>query len=334
MPKIRKVINDPERVVVEVLEGICALAGGELVLLPEARVLHRAQLREDKVALVVGGGAGHEPMYGAFVGPGLADASVSGEIFAAPAPERIVAAARAVHRGRGVLFVYGNYAGDNLNFDMAAELLAEEGIETRTVRVADDVASADPAARRGIAGAVYQVKVAGYACEQLPTLEQAAALVERAKENIRSFGVALAAGSLPHTGEPTFELGADEIEIGMGVHGERGVERRPWMPADELVDFMTARLLADLPHRRGDRLAVLVNNLGSTTFGELMIVYRRLRRLLDQRGLVVARSDVGPYFTSQEMAGFSITLMRLDEELERALAFPARSPGFVEPARS
>ncbi len=330
MSKVKKIINAPEAIVGEVLDGIVALSSGAVLREGEATVLRRSAKRAGKVGLLVGGGSGHEPMYSAFVGPGLADVSVAGEIFAAPSPDQIAIGARAADAGKGVLFVYGNYAGDVLNFDMAAEMLAAEGIVCRTVLVADDAAIADPSARRGIAGAVYQVKVAGYACERLATLDEATALVERAKVNISTLGVAVRPGSLPNTGMPTFEIGDDEIEIGMGVHGERGVARQKLPPADRLVEEMVARLTADIALKRSDRIAVLVNNLGAMTFAELMIVNRKLRALLSDSGVAVARFDIGAYFTSQEMSGFSLTFMRLDPELEAALAAPASSPGFVQ----
>ncbi len=330
MSKVKKIINAPESIVSEVLDGIVAMANGAIVREGDANVLSRRDKRAGKVGLVIGGGSGHEPMYSAFVGPGLADASVAGEIFAAPSPDQIAVAARAVDAGKGVLFVYGNYAGDVLNFDVASEMLEAEGVACRTVVVADDVAIADPSARRGIAGAVYQVKVAGYACEHCATLEEAVALVERAKAALGTIGVAVRPGSLPNTGVPTFEIGDDEIEIGMGLHGERGVSRQKLPPADRLVEDMVKRIAADLRLKAGDRVAALLNNLGATTFMELLIVNRKLRLLLAEAGIVVGRFDIGAYFTSQEMAGFSLTFMRLDRELEAALAAPASSPGFVQ----
>ena len=329
MIKVKKIINAPETIVSEVLDGIALLSNGAVVREGEANVLRRKVKTDGKVGLVIGGGSGHEPLYSAFVGPGLADASVAGAIFAAPAPDQIVIAARAANSGKGVLFVYGNYAGDVLNFDVAAEMLADEGVACRTVMVADDAAIGDRSARRGIGGAVYQVKVAGYACERFASLDEAAALVERARDSLSTLGVAVRPGSLPNTGVPTFEIGDDEIEIGMGLHGERGVARQKLPQADRLVEDMFARLVADLGLKAGERIAVYLNNLGATTFMELMIVNRKLRSLLSDAGYVVARFDVGAYFTSQEMAGFSITLMRLDAELEAALAAPAASPGFV-----
>jgi dihydroxyacetone kinase-like protein len=330
MAKVKKIINSVDTIVSEVLDGIALASNGALAREAEAPVLRRAIKTPGKVGLVIGGGSGHEPLYSAFVGPGLADASVAGEIFAAPSPDQIAVAARAADAGKGVLFVYGNYAGDVLNFDVASEILTAEGIACRTVLVADDAAVDIVADRRGIAGAVYQVKVAGYACERLPTLEGAASLVERAKDNVRTLGVAVRPGSLPNTGVPTFEIGDDEIEIGMGLHGERGVRRQKLPPADVLVEDMVNLLTADLGLKSGERIAVLLNNLGSTTFMELMIINRKLRLLLSKAGLSVVRADLGAYFTSQEMAGFSITLMRLDPELEAALAAPASSPAFAQ----
>jgi dihydroxyacetone kinase-like protein len=333
MNKIKKIINRPENIVGDVLDGIVAMSDGAVLRIDNTYVLHRPERRPGKVGLVIGGGAGHEPMYSALVGPGLADASVSGEIFAAPNPEQVAIAGRAADAGKGVLFVYGNYGGDIMNFDMGAELLEIDGIATKTVLVTDDAAVADRRARRGIAGAVYQVKVAGYACDTCDDLESAAALVEQARNAISTMGVAVRPGSLPNTGKPTFEIGDDDIEIGMGVHGERGVTRKALPLADDLVDEMFRRVADDLELRRGERVALLLNNLGATTFGELMIVNRHLRKLLAAAGLEVARTDVGAIFTSQEMAGFSISLMRLDARLEAALDYPASSPGFSQAAR-
>jgi phosphoenolpyruvate---glycerone phosphotransferase subunit DhaK len=328
MRKVKKIINDPGRLVPETLEGLVLASGGRLELVPGLNALMRSDSRPDKVTLLIGGGSGHEPMYTAYVGNGWADVSVAGHIFAAPAPDLIFEAAKAAHRGRGVLFVYGNYAGDNMNFDMAAEMLMATDIPVRTVRVCDDVALKDPVERRGIAGAVYMVKVAGAACQSANTLEEAERVVRRAQANVRSLGVAVRAGSLPETGELTFELGDDEIEIGMGAHGEPGVERRALIRADPLADEMVKLVLEDLPFRSGDRVALLLNDLGATTMMELMIVNRRIRARLAEAGIKVARTDAGPYLTCQEMAGFSLTLMKLDDDLERALAAPAWSLGY------
>ncbi len=328
MNKVKKIINDVADLVPQTLEGLVLASHGRLRTIPGASGLIRTDLEDDKAALLIGGGSGHEPMYTSFVGKGWADVSVAGHIFAAPAPDLVVAAAKAAQRGRGILFVYGNYAGDNMNFDIAAELLAADGIEVRTVRVCDDVAVKDPAERRGIAGAFYMVKVAGAACTEAATLAEAERLVLKAQASVRSLGVAVKAGSLPETGELTFELADDEIEIGMGAHGEPGVERRKLMRADPLTDEMVRLVVEDLPFRRGDRVALLLNDLGATTMMELMIVNRRARARLAERGIEVIRTDSGPYLTCQEMAGFSLTLMKLDDELERALAAPAWSLGY------
>jgi dihydroxyacetone kinase-like protein len=260
------------------------LAGhGKLSKVPGANAIMRSRIPDGKVALLIGGGSGHEPMYTAFVGDGWADASVCGNIFAAPAPDIILETVKAIDRGKGVLFVYGNYAGDTMNFDIAAEMAAADGIEVRTVLVADDIAVKQHAERRGIAGAFYMCKVAGAVCAEAESLEVAERAVKHAQDNVRSIGVAVRAGSLPETGELTFELGDDEIEIGMGAHGEPGVERRKLMPADPLAEEMTRLLLADLPFKRGDEIALLLNDLGATTQMELMIVNRPCGRFSKKR---------------------------------------------------
>ena len=331
MSKVKKIINAPESIVSEVLDGIVAMSNGAIVRQGDANVLRRRDKTAGKVGLVIGGGSGHEPMYSAFVGEGLADAAVCGNIFAAPTPDNILNATRAINRGRGVLYVYGNYAGDNMNFDIAAELAADEGIKIATVRVVDDVAAMPPERmdeRRGIGGAFFQVKIAGAICSTATSLEEAKAVVSAARGHIRTIGVAMSAGSIPETGAPTFELGPDEIEIGLGVHGEPGVDRRKMLPADELVAAMLHRVVEDLPFTRGDRVALLLNSLGATTMMELMIATRRARQLLDPAGLTVALTYFGPYFTCQEMAGFSLSLMRIDETQERLLRLPVWSLGY------
>ncbi len=328
---IKKGINDPDSIVDHVIEGLVLAADGRLARVANANSVMRTDMADDKVALLIGGGSGHEPMYSAFVGENFADAAVCGNIFASPTPDLILNATRAIHRGKGVLYVYGNYAGDNMNFDIAAEMAADEGIEVETVRVRDDVAASPPEQadeRRGIGGAFFQVKIAGAVCGTAATLADAAAVVRSAQGSIRSIGGALSAGSLPQTGEPTFVIGPEEIEIGLGVHGEAGVERRAAMPADALAETMVERLVRDLPFHAGERVGLLLNSLGATTMMELMIVNRRVRALLDDAGLTIAATFSGPYFTCQEMAGFSISLMRLDEDAERLLRAPAWSLGY------
>ncbi|MGO1511408.1 MAG: dihydroxyacetone kinase subunit DhaK [Actinomycetaceae bacterium] len=326
MPKSKKIINDPENLIDEVLDGLVLASHGALTREPGSRVLVRDGIEDGKVGLVIGGGSGHEPMYTAYVGEGLADASVAGNIFAAPAPQHVHEAIKAADRGKGVILLYGNYAGDVLNFDMGAELAEDDDdIESRTLLVNDDVATDDPETRRGIGGAFYVVKVAGAACAEASSLDEAEALIQKALDATRTLGVAVRAGSLPETGEPTFELGDDEIEIGLGMHGEVGVERSKMMPADALTEKIVDKLVADLLYSSGDRVALLVNNLGATTLTELLVVNRKARQLLADKGIEVVRTDVGSYFTSQEMAGFSLTLIRLDDDLERLIAAPCSS---------
>jgi dihydroxyacetone kinase-like protein len=263
----------------------------------------------------------------------MADAAACGHIFAAPTPDVILKATEALDQGQGVLNVYGNYAGDNMNFDIAAELAAEAGISTRTVRIWDDVASAPPERmqdRRGIAGDLFVIKIAGGVSALAPDLDEVFRVTTKARDNTRSMGVALAAGSIPETGEPTFQLPDDEIEIGMGLHGEPGVSRQKMVPADALVEDMMARIIADLPFQLGDEVCLLINDLGATTMMELLIVNRKARQLLKDSGIHVVDTVIGSYCTCQEMAGFSITLMRLDAELKKYYDLPASSFGFTK----
>ena len=330
---IRKLINNPAQVVSELLEGLELASNGAILSVGPIGALARAVLPEGKVGLLIGGGSGHEPLFPAFIGANMADGAACGNIFAAPTPDVILAVTKAVHRGKGVLYTYENYAGDVMNFDIAAEMAAEEGIEVRTVRVWDDVASAPPERmdeRRGIAGGLFVFKIAGAAAATLPTLEEVVRVAARARDNTRSIGVALAAGSIPQTGEKTFELGDNEIEIGMGLHGEPGVRRQPFASADAIVDQMMQHLLADLPFSAGDEVCLLVNDLGSTSFMELLIVNRRARQTLDARRIRVHDTIIGAFCTCQEMAGCSISLLKLDDELRRFYDMPARSLGFTK----
>lgn len=330
MPK--KVMNDPARVVPELLEGLLRVSGGAIVQVGPVGAIAKASIPDGKVALLVGGGSGHEPLFHGYIGENMADGAACGEIFAAPSPDVVLAVTKAIQRGKGVLYLYGNYAGDIMNFDMSAELAAEEGIRVRTVRIWDDVASAPPDQqhlRRGIAGDILVIKIAGAASAVLDDLDEVVRVTEKARDATRSIGVAVAAGSIPQTGERTFELGDDEIEIGMGVHGEPGVVRQKMAPADEVVDLMASRILDDLPFRSGDEVCLLINNLGSTTMMELLIAARRLFSILDERGVRVHHTLVGTFAASQEMAGFSFTLMRLDDELRRYYDMPAVSLGLT-----
>lgn len=330
---MRKIINDADNVVSEMMEGFTGAYSRYFRKHPEVNAILSRQKREDKVALVIGGGSGHEPMFGGFVGKGLADAAACGNIFASPDPNTIYEAAKAVDSGKGVLFVYGCYAGDNLNFDMGEEFLRDDGIRTAHVRVRDDVASAPKERmedRRGIAGDVFVVKTAGAACDAGLSLEEVVRVTEKARDHTRTVGVATAPAQLPGVDKPIFELGEDEIEYGMGLHGERGVLRTAWQPADVLAEKMYAQIKDDTELGEGDEVCVLVNGLGSTTITELAIVYRKIKKLLDQDGIRVYDADLNNYCTSQEMGGFSVTFFQLDEELKGYYDSPCWCPYYAK----
>ena len=330
---MKKLINDPFRVTLESVEGFVKAFPGQV-----RRVGCRAVVRADgpipgKVSVVIGGGSGHEPLFMGYLGKGLADGCPVGNIFTSPSPDVILEATRGAFGGAGVIYLHGNYSGDTMNFDLAAEEAAEEGIRVETVRVTDDIASAPPSLlerRRGIAGDFFVFKAAGARAEEGATLEEVYQAAKKANDNTRSMGVALSSCTIPASGRPIFELAADEIELGLGIHGEPGQRRSKIMPADALTEALVNPILEDLPFGSGDEVAVLVNGLGSTPLAELYIVFRRTAQLLAQAGLGIYRSYVGEYSTSLEMAGASITLMRLDDELRRLVDAPATCPCFVQ----
>ncbi|MGO4439259.1 dihydroxyacetone kinase subunit DhaK [Rhizobium sp. RAF56] len=325
--KTKKLINAGADAVDEMLQGVLAAHPDHLYAvdgMPRA-IVARNGPREGKVGLVIGGGSGHEPTFLGYVGKGLADAAAIGNVFASPPPDPIVACAKAVDGGTGVLFMYGNYAGDVMNFDMAAEILAMDDIEVRTVLTTDDVASA-PAdqigKRRGVAGNVFIFKAAGAACDLMYSFNDVERVARRANARTYTMGVALSPCSLPQTLRPNFEIGDGEMEIGMGIHGEPGVARGPLKTADEVTDDLMDRILLEMNAGRGDRVAVLVNSLGSTPLMELYIMMRRVKSRLDDAGLVIHTSLVGNYCTSLEMAGASVSIMHLDEELQQLVDHP------------
>lgn len=330
---MRKIMNNPDNVVTEMMEGYIGAYGRYVEKHPEVNGVILRQRRKDKVALVIGGGSGHEPMFSGFVGKGLADAAACGNIFASPDPNTIYQTAKAVDQGKGVIFVYGCYAGDNLNFDMGEEFLNDDGIATTHVRVWDDVASAPKERiedRRGIAGDVFVIKTAGAACDAGLDLEEVTRVTEKARDNTKTIGVATAPAQLPGVDKPIFELPDGEIEYGMGLHGERGVLRTTWQDADALVDKMYSELMADADLKAGDEVCVLVNGLGSTTITELAIAFRRVKQLLIKDGIKVYDTDLNSYCTSMEMGGFSITLFKLDEELKKYYDMPCYCPFYAK----
>lgn len=333
MPNIKKIINDPRRVVPELIDGMVEAYQGRVHLIPGGFGLAKTDIPDGKVALLIGGGSGHEPLFHGYVGENMADGAACGYIFTSPTPDVVLEATRAVHRGSGVLYLYGNYAGDNLNFDMAAEWARAEGIRVEAVRIWDDIASAPPdrpGDRRGVAGDIFVIKIAGAAAAVLPALDGVVRVTTLARDRTRTLGVAVQAGSLPESGKLTFELGDDEIEIGMGVHGEPGVLREKIMPADALTEKMMELLLADLRLQRGDEVCLLLNDLGSTTQMELLIVNRKVREILRAREVQVYDTLLGSFATTQEMAGFSISLMKLDDELKTYYDMPCRSLGLTK----
>jgi dihydroxyacetone kinase-like protein len=328
---MKKILNRPLDYVNETLEGLCAAhpkyyrrtgTEGRVIVRPGAPV-------QGKVGIVTGGGSGHLPVFTGYLGPGLLDACAIGEVFSSPGVDLMADAIRAADGGAGVLRLYGNYGGDVMNFDMAGEFVEMEGIRTTTVRVADDVASAsldERSKRRGIAGMIYCYKIAGARADTMASLDDVTATAQKAADACRTVGVALTPCTVPAAGRPTFTIGEEEMEIGMGIHGEPGVRRGPLRTADEITEEILSMLLADMPLQSGDRVSVLCNSLGATPLEELYIVYRYVARRLTELGVTIVAPLVGRYATSMEMAGMSVTLCKLDEELEALLLAPCDCP--------
>jgi dihydroxyacetone kinase-like protein len=328
---VKKLINDPADVVAEALRGMAA-AHPELRVDQESRVVFRGDAPvRGKVGLVSGGGSGHEPLHGGFVGPGMLDAACPGEVFTSPVPDQMVAATRGVDGGAGVLHIEKNYTGDIMNFEMAAELAgAETGVEVVSVVTNDDVAVQDSlytAGRRGVGGTVLVEKIAGAAAEEGRDLAGVADVARRVNDAARSMGMALTSCTVPAAGRPTFDLGEDEIEIGIGIHGEPGRRRVPAVPAREVAEMLVEPILADLDFTSGDGVLAFVNGMGGTPLIELYVMYNEVATILAKAGVTVVRSLVGPYITSLEMAGCSVTLLKLDDDLLRLWDAPVRTPG-------
>jgi dihydroxyacetone kinase, DhaK subunit len=328
---MKKFINDVENVENEMLEGI-VLAHPEYVKRLEGfDVLVRADQKTGKVALVSGGGSGHEPAHGGFVGKGMLDAAVAGSIFTSPTPDQVFEAIKAVDAGKGVLLVIKNYTGDIMNFEMAAELAEAEGIKVANVVTNDDVAVEDSlytTGRRGVAGTVFVHKIAGAKAETGASLEEVKATAEKVIANVRTMGVALKPCTVPAAGKPGFELSEDEMELGIGIHGEPGTERKPIQTADVIVDYLMERILKDMNPQAGDEVAVMINGSGATPPMELYILNRRVNQILEAKGIKVFKTFVGDYMTSIDMAGASITLLKLDDEIKDLLVAKADTIGF------
>ncbi|MCB1212474.1 MAG: dihydroxyacetone kinase subunit DhaK [Verrucomicrobiales bacterium] len=329
----KKIINDPLKCADELFDGLVLAYDGKARKVGERSIVMN-NLRPDAPALLVGGGAGHEPIYHGLVGKGMADGAAIGDIFAAPPPNIVLEATQAVSRGKGVLFLYGNYAGDVMNFDIGAELAADEGIEVRTVIIADDVCSAPPTAkgnRRGVAGLVPITKLAGAAAMTVSTLDELERIAQKAVDNTRTVGVSTKPGSIPATGQPTFELADDVIGLGISIHGEKGVGLIPMCTADELAPKILDLIFADdLELNAGDEIVFFVNSLGSTHMMELLILLRAAVPLIEARGIKIHQTIVDNIVTCQEMAGVSFSVTKLDAELKALWDLPCESIGYTK----
>ena len=328
---MKKLINDPADLVTDALRGMAA-AHSELRVDLDNKIVYRADAPvQGKVGLVSGGGSGHEPLHGGFVGLGMLDAACAGEVFTSPVPDQVVAATQGVNGGAGVLHIVKNYTGDVMNFEMAAELAAAENdVEVAVVVTNDDVAVQDStytAGRRGVGGTVLVEKIAGAAAEEGRKLSEVAELAGRVNANARSMGMALTSCTVPAAGKPTFDLPDNEMEIGIGIHGEPGRRRVPMAPAREVAEQLIEPILADLDFTGGDGVLAFVNGMGGTPLLEPYLMYQEVATLLDRAGVRVVRSLVGPYITSLEMAGCSVTLLKLDDEMLRLWDAPVRTPG-------
>lgn len=331
---MKKLINAPEHFVQETLQGIVAAYPDRLRLLDQNdRVLLSTETgRDGKVGIVTGGGSGHLPVFLGYVGHGMADGCTVGNVFASPSYQAMADTIRACNFGAGVLCLYGNYGGDKMNFDQACEDAEFDGISVASVRVCDDIASAprgQESKRRGVAGLVYAYKLTGAAAARRMSLSEVERVAQKVISNLRTIGVALSPCIVPEVGKPTFTIGEDEMEIGMGIHGEPGIVVSRLLTADETAQMALDRLLEDLPLTAGDEVSVMVNSLGATPPEELYILYRAVAKILRNRGISIFMPHIGAYATSMEMAGVSITLCKLDAELKMLLRDPADTPFYT-----
>ena len=333
---MKKFINAPDSFVDEALEGIVMAHEDKVMLYPaDSRVVMRARrdLQGNKVGIVTGGGFGHLPVFLGYVGKGLADSCAVGNVFSSPSSMQIFHAMQAADSGKGVLQLFGCYQGDKMNFQMARMMAEREGIPCETVIVSDDIASApleQRQMRRGIAGIMFAYKIAGACAETGADLKTVVAAAKKAADATRTFGVSLSSCTIPAVGRPNFSINEGKMEIGMGIHGEPGIRRGKLEPADQIVDEMLEKIVADLPYENGDEVAVLVNGLGATPLDEQYIVTRRINQVLEEKGISVYKYYVGEYATAIEMAGFSISLLKLDDELKEYIDHPVDTPFFKQ----
>ena len=328
---MKKIINKPENIVKEELEGV-AVAHPDLVKVHyDPHVVERVDAPiKGKVGIISGGGSGHEPMHGGFVGMGMLDAACPGAVFTSPTPDQMLEATKAVNGGAGVLHIVKNYTGDIMNFEMAADLARGEGIEVSSVVIDDDVAVKDSlytAGSRGVGSTVLAEKVCGAAAEQHKSLKEVTDVCIKVKDWGRSMGMALTSCTVPHVGKPTFDLPEDEMEIGIGIHGEPGRKRMPLKGADEIVEMLMEPIISDIPYKSGEQVLLFVNSMGGTPLLELYVAYRKAYEIASKHGLKVVRNLIGPYITSLEMAGISITMLKMDDELLKLWDAPVKTPG-------
>ncbi|MDE3147848.1 MAG: dihydroxyacetone kinase subunit DhaK [Acidobacteriota bacterium] len=332
---MRKLINQPENMVDEMLQGLYAAHPDQVTCVNgDLRCLISAKKHPGKVALATGGGSGHLPLFLGYVGEGMLDGCCVGGVFQSPSADRMLEVTKAIHSGAGVLYIYGNYGGDKMNFELAAEMAAVDDIRVEQVLGTDDVASApkgSEARRRGVAGIFFIYKIAGALAARMANLDEVKAVAEKAASRVRSMGVALSPCTIPEVGKPTFSIQEGEMEIGMGIHGEAGVRRGAIQPADAVADQVLSAILDDMPCAKGDTVSVLINGLGATPLEELYVLYRRVDENLRNLGVNIHRAYVGEFATSMEMAGASISLLKLDAELIELLDQSAHTPFFSQP---
>lgn len=329
---MKKIINEATNFVDETIEGIIYAYGDKLKLLNGDKriIITNFPVEKGKVGIVTGGGSGHLPVFLGYVGDGMLDGCAVGNVFASPSANKMTEMIKACDYGSGVLCLYGNYGGDNMNFDMACENADFEDIKTATIRVKDDIASnEDIGKRRGVAGMVYAFKIAGAAAKKMMPLEEVVRVTEKALNNIRTMGVALSPCIVPEVGKPTFSINENEIEIGMGIHGEPGIEVKKMMTANEIASTIFKKIITEISLNENDEVSVMVNGLGGTPLEEQLIVYRQLHIMLKERNVHSYMPHIGEFATSMEMSGLSISILKLDEELKELLRYPAMTPFYT-----
>lgn len=328
---MKKIINKVEDIVIEMCEGMVKAHPEQLSFNKKYKLITRKELNKNKVSLISGGGSGHEPAHGGFVGKGMLDVAVCGDVFASPSTIQVYNAITETESNKGTLLIIKNYSGDCMNFDGAAEMAEDDDIKVEKVYVNDDVAVKDSLytiGRRGVAGTVFVHKIAGAAAEKGHELLKVKTAAEKAIQNVRSIGFAFTSCTVPAKGSPTFTLGDDEMEFGVGIHGEPGIAREKIVSADELAEKMLNRIIVDLPYESGDDIALMVNGFGSTPLQELYLLNNSVNKILENKNINVYKTFVGNYMTAIDMSGASISLMKLDEKLKELLDYPSDAPAF------